>query len=287
MSDSPDWFWAAVDQQPSAAKIEVQDCDINYLSWSDSGEPGLLFVHGHNAHAHWWDFIAPAFSQDHQTVAVDMSGMGDSDHRDAYSNDTYAKEIIAVADATGLGSGSILIAHSFGGMQAIRTMALYPERFKGLILVDSGVRHPDDIKEREPQLERLSKPKIYPEREIAIQRFRLQPPQTCENQYLVNHIARHSVEFDDDGWVWKFDDELNSRMTMNGDMEADLKAITGKLALIYGENSESFKPRSAQYMQELMPDMTLVELKDAQHHLFLDQPLAFIEEVKKILADWA
>lgn len=286
MSDTPDWFWAAVEDTPDAASIEVEDCDINYLTWSQTGSPGLLFVHGHNAHAHWWDFIAPAFKANHQTVALDLSGMGDSDHRDAYSNDTYVKEIVAVADAANLPQDSILIAHSFGGMQAIRTMAQHPGRFKGLILVDSGVRHPDDIKEREPQLERSSRPKVYPERDIAIARFRLQPPQTCENQYLVDHIARTSVEHDD-GWVWKFDEELGSRMTMNGDLEADLKAIQGKLCLIYGENSESFKPRSAEYMKELMPDMTLIELKDAQHHLFLDQPLAFIEAVKETLADWS
>jgi pimeloyl-ACP methyl ester carboxylesterase len=286
MSDTPDWFWAAVEDTPDAKSIEVEDCDINYLTWSDSGTPGLLFVHGHNAHAHWWDFIAPAFKQNHQTVALDMSGMGDSDHRDAYSNDTYVKEIIAVADDANLPKDSILIAHSFGGMQAIRTMAQHPDRFKGLILVDSGVRHPDDIKEREPQLERLGRAKVYPEREIAIARFRLQPPQTCDNQYVVDYIARNSVEYDE-GWTWKFDEELNSRVTLNGDLESDLKAIEGKLALIYGENSESFKATSAAFMKELMPNMTVVELKDAQHHLFLDQPLAFIEEVKSILADWA
>lgn len=286
MSDTPDWFWAAVEDTPDAKSIEVEDCDINYLTWSDSGTPGLLFVHGHNAHAHWWDFIAPAFKQNHQTVALDMSGMGDSDHRDAYSNDTYVKEIIAVADDANLPKDSILIAHSFGGMQAIRTMAQHPGRFKGLILVDSGVRHPDDIKEREPQLERLGRAKVYPEREIAIARFRLQPPQTCDNQYVVDYIARNSVEYDE-GWTWKFDEELNSRVTLNGDLESDLKAIEGKLALIYGENSESFKATSAAFMKELMPNMTVVEIKDAQHHLFLDQPLAFIEEVKSVLADWA
>lgn len=286
MSDTPDWFWAAVEDTPDTSSIEVEDVDINYLTWSQTGSPGLLFVHGHNAHAHWWDFIAPDFKANHQTVALDLSGMGDSDHRDAYSNDTYAKEIVAVADAANLPSDSILIAHSFGGMQAIRTMAQHPDRFKGLILVDSGVRHPDDIKEREPQLERASRPKVYPERDVAIARFRLQPPQTCENQYLVDHIARTSVEFDE-GWVWKFDEELNSRMTMNGDLETDLKAIKGKLCLIYGENSESFKPRSAEYMKKLMPNMTLIELKDAQHHLFLDQPLAFIDVVKETLADWS
>jgi pimeloyl-ACP methyl ester carboxylesterase len=106
----------------------------------------------------------------------------------------------ADADATNLLHDCILIARSFGGMQAIRTMAQHPDRFKGLILVDSDVRHPDDIKECQQQLERSSHPKVYSERDIAIAKFRLQPPQTRENQYLVDHIARTSMAHGD-GWV--------------------------------------------------------------------------------------
>ena len=288
MAEAPEWFWEAIDTKPESGFVEVDDCDINYLSWSEQKEQGLLFIHGHNAHAHWWDFIAPAFKDGYQTVALDLSGMGDSHHRDAYSNDTYVKEILAVADKTNLSEDAVLVAHSFGGIQAIRTMAQHPGRFKGLVLVDSGVRHPDDIKERDPQIERLAKAKIYPSREVATARFRLQPPQTCDNQYIVDHIARHSVEYDDldDGWMWKFDEELNSRMTLNGDLEADFKAINAKLALIYGANSESFKARSAGYMREMQPDMKVVELVDAQHHLFLDQPEAFMATLKDILQSW-
>jgi pimeloyl-ACP methyl ester carboxylesterase len=219
---------------------------------------------------------------------MDMSGMGDSGHRDAYSNDTYAAEMIAVADALAMPAQTVLIAHSFGGMMAQRTIAKNPERFKGLILVDSGVRHPEDIEERDTPIERWTKPKIYPSQEVALSRFRLQPAQQCENQYLVNYIARHSAEYDggEEGWVWKFDDELNSRMTMASELEDDFKAIDIPVALIYGANSESFKPRSAQYMKEMKPSLQLTELADAQHHLFLDQPMAFVEAVKDILAKW-
>lgn len=38
--------------KPVSHLIDVDDCEINYLVWGDSGKPGLLFVHGHNAHAH-------------------------------------------------------------------------------------------------------------------------------------------------------------------------------------------------------------------------------------------
>jgi hypothetical protein len=36
----------------------------------------------------------------------------------------------------------------------------------------------------------------------------------------------------------------------------------------------------------MKPSLQLIELADAQHHLFLDQPMAFVEAVKDILAKW-
>ena len=287
MADAPDWFWQYVETEAETGFVEVEDIDIQYRSWSGAGNPGLLFIHGHNAHSHWWDFIAPAFRDDYHTVAMDLSGMGDSDHRDEYSADTYAAEIVAVADAAGLGTDTILVAHSFGGRMALRAVAANPDRFKALVLVDSGVKHPDEEKPREP--ERWSKPKVYPTSEIARSRFRLQPPQTCDNEYIVQHIARHSVEYDDgaEGFVWKFDEELNSRMKEYGDVPADLSAVSIPAALIYGQNSESFSAKSAEYMQEVRPGLDVFEIADAQHHLFLDQPEAFMEQLKAVLAGWS
>jgi len=285
MSETPDWFWKAVETESESGSVVVKDSDINYLSWSGPGNPGLLFVHGHNAHAHWWDFIAPFFKDDYQTAALDLSGMGDSDHRDEYSADTYAEEIIAVADELEMPQDTIVVAHSFGGMMALRAVATRPERFKGLVLLDSGVRDPEEARDREREPERLARAKVYPDRDTAISRFRLQPPQQCANQYIVDHIARNSVEYDE-GWVWKFDEELNLRMKRTGDLAADLDAARCKLALIYGENSESFSAKSAAYMKSLRPDLEVFEMADAQHHLFLDQPLAFVDTLKSLLARW-
>ena len=275
MSDIPQWFWDAVDQKPASDYVEVDGVDIHYQSWSGPGAPGLLFVHGHNAHAHWWDFIAPSFLSDRHTVGLDLGGMGDSDHRDSYSADGFADEILAVADAAGMPAETVLVAHSFGGMMALRAVCKAPERFSRLILVDSGAKHPEEIKPREP--ESYSRPKVYPTFDVAKARFRLQPAQTCENEYLVEYIARNSVERVSEGWVWKFDEELNGRMQGEADPGADLQAATLPVELIYGENSESFSKKSAEYMQSLRPSLLVHELADAQHHLFLDQPLAFIE----------
>jgi pimeloyl-ACP methyl ester carboxylesterase len=287
MSETPDWFWKAVETESEGGSVDVSDCDINYLQWSQPGKRGLLLVHGHNAHAHWWDFIAPFFKDEFQTVAMDLSGMGDSGHRDAYSSEMYATEILAVANELKMPRDTVVVAHSFGGMMALSAVAREPERFKGLVLVDSGVRHPDEQKEREP--ERWARAKIYPDRQAAISRFRLQPAQTCANQFIVDHIARHSVEYlgEEDGWTWKFDEEHGSRMNRQADLESTLTAVTGKIALIYGEQSLSFNQKSAEYMEGLQPQLEVLLMKDAQHHLFLDQPLKFVETLTALLQRWA
>ena len=282
---TPKWFWDAIDRKPESGFVEVEKSDINFLSWSDSGKPGLLFVHGHNAHAHWWDFIAPSYSEKYQVVALDLSGMGDSDHRSEYSADLYAKEIVAVCDRCEMSQDTILVSHSFGGIVSIRAVAKNPERFKGLILLDSGVKHPEDSRPLEP--ERLSVAKLYPSSEVARSRFRLQPAQQCENQFIVDHIARHSIEYLDEGYGWKFDEEQRQRMRAYDEVKTDFESIAIKCALIYGDSSEYFTAKSAVYMSELLPQLDVTELAKAQHHLFLDQPLNFMEELSAQLDAWS
>ena len=295
MSDAPEWFWQAIDQKPASGTVEVEGVDINYLTWGgDAGadqtstKPGILFVHGHNAHAHWWDFIAPAFLEKYQVAAVDMSGMGDSDHRDSYLRDTWAKEILTVADEARLPNNTVVVAHSFGGLMALRACNIAPDRFSGLVLVDTGVRSPEEeeARDKDKQVPRLANPKIYPSQEVAMSRFRLQPPQQCENQYIVTHIARNSVEYDDEGWVWKFDEELNMRTKPIEGLKEDLEGLSLNVALIYGELSETFSSKSADHMKSLKPELEVIEMKDAQHHLFLDQPLDFIDKLNGVLDGW-
>ena len=65
----------------------------------------------------------------------------------------------------------------------------------------------------------------------------------------------------------------------------DYKGLRCKVGVIYGENSELFSKRTLEYMRELIPqDFPAVGVKDAQHHVFLDQPEGFIEALRGMLA---
>jgi pimeloyl-ACP methyl ester carboxylesterase len=280
----PDWFFAAVETPWEERRTEVENCDVVYQTWGDSGAPVLL-IHGMNAHSHWWDFIAPQLLPDYRVAAMNLTGMGDSDYRYEYSGTTYAEEIRAVCDHAGFGNDVVVVAHSFGGYMAVKAANLFPERFGALILVDSGIRHPDEPVPDRPQMG--GRAKAYPDRETALARFRLQPPQSCENEYILQYVARHSLlPVDGGGWAWKFDEDLPNSLKdvlRSADEYRDLRVPVG---LIYGADSELFSARTLEYMQELIPQaFPAVAIEAAQHHVFLDQPLAFVAALKQMLAE--
>jgi pimeloyl-ACP methyl ester carboxylesterase len=117
--------------------------------------------------------------------------------------------------------------------------------------------------------------------------FQAQPPQPCANTYILEYIARHSlVPVDGGGWAWKFDEDLPSSMKDVLRTPEEYRELRLPLGLIYGADSELFSSRTLDYMRELVPqDFPAVALPDAQHHLFLDQPLAFVAALRDLLGN--
>ncbi len=286
----PDWFWAAVETEPETRTVEVDECDVFYRYYSGEAgadAPGVLLIHGMNAHARWWDFIAPQLLDRYRVAAMDLTGMGDSDFRYEYDPDTYADEIAAVLDDAGFGTDAIVVAHSFGGYQAVRAASRHAGRFEHLILVDSGIRHPDDPLPEHVMMMMGGKTKVYPDKDSAVNRFRLQPPQPCENEYILQYIARNSLmPVEGGGWTWKFDEDLPSALKEAERLPEDYQALTLKLGLIYGADSELFSQRTLDYMRELVPgEFPAVAIEQAQHHVFLDQPQAFVDALRTMAAE--
>ena len=283
----PDWFRHAV-ATPSASRfVNVDGCRIHYLRWGRAGQPGLCFVHGGFAHAHWWDWIVPFFSSAFTVVALDLGGMGDSGHRVKYSLDTFAKEVEAVCAHGGLDHSPIVVGHSFGGLVALRTGARFGARIGGLVLVDFPIRPPDyELGRRQQRLTGRTK-EIYPTLGAALNRFKLLPPQPCENGFIVDYIARRSLAKLKGGWCWKFDPRIFDERDQ-GEPADDLARLACRCAAIYGERSALFPPEIRDYMSaRLAGRAPMIELPEAHHHLFLDQPLAFVAALRVLLADWA
>src|SRR5687767_4360175 len=141
--DAPDWFRRALAVPFEQGEVEVQGAVVRFLAWGEPGRRGLVFVHGGGAHAHWWTHVAAKFAAEHRVVAIDLSGHGDSDHRDEYSLEQWTDEVVAVARAGRIDGPPVVVGHSMGGFVTIATAARHPDQLAGAIVCDSPVTQPD------------------------------------------------------------------------------------------------------------------------------------------------
>jgi pimeloyl-ACP methyl ester carboxylesterase len=285
---APNWFHEALQIRPEECEVMVEDCPIRYLRWGDRTKPGLLLVHGNAAHAWWWAFIAPFLATDYHVVAMNLSGMGDSGWRQSYHMELFAHEMIEVAEHAGFYSVDrppVVVGHSFGGFCSVLTGSMFGDQLAGVVLVDSPI-NPPERGHRGPRDRETRPHNIYPSLKSAMERFRLAPPQQCDNTYLVDYVGERSLHQVDGGWTWKFDPQIWRRFSI-GDLAARLKEISCRVAVFRGELSDLLPHEVGDYMFELLGrNAPVVEIPQARHHVMLDQPLAFIAALRALLADW-
>ena len=300
---APRWFNEAIASKPEQRFVTVKGARIHYLRWGDAVRPGVLLVHGNAAHAYWWSFIAPYLAGDYHVVAMDLSGMGDSDWRAAqgeeggYSMALFAEEEMAVMEDAGMFAASkppVIVAHSFGGFVTMKTGADHGERLSGIVIIDSPVNPP--VREVNGGTGRRQRhtPRphnIYSSLAAALARFRLMPPQICENLFLLDWVARHSLKevtagAGEIGFTWKFDPAIWQHFSI-GDTASLLKETQCRVAVFRGEHSVLMPPRIGDYIFDLLDRAApVVEIPEAQHHVMLDQPLALVVALRALLADW-
>jgi pimeloyl-ACP methyl ester carboxylesterase len=113
------------------------------LAVAEAGEGGrpLLLLHGFTgAKEDFTDFLDPLAELGWHAVAPDQRGHGDSakpEREDDYSFDAFAADLLALFDALGW-ERCVALGHSMGGMVVQTALLRAPERFDGLILMDTS-----------------------------------------------------------------------------------------------------------------------------------------------------
>lgn len=311
----PKWAKAAFARAGEDRYCEVNKVRVHYLFWKakDFGfttpAPSLLLIHGTTAHAHWFDHMAPFFVDiGFDVVALDLAGFGDSQTREELNVEKWSQDVFSVSQQEGFlradrPSKPVLVGHSLGAYVCIGTAIRHRNSYAGLVLLDAALPHPfsfgdeDTVSQIAQVRERVAR---RPHRSHSVgvkptERFRLMPPQQVRQPFLHEHIANHSVVLAADGktWKWKFDN--NHMVKLNFDAVVTLgrpktvRALlsTGiKMAVIYGAESAICNPLVVEYAKAHHGDVTFVAIPDAEHHVFLDQPVAVIAALRSFLGEW-
>ena len=289
---APEWFVDALAHAPERVFIDVEGAKLETLSWGRRGLPGLMLLHGGAAHADWWAFIGPLFADRYRVVAPTFSGMGRSDWRPKYEMPQFAREARETGRTLGAFDAGppIVIGHSFGARVAAGVAHDFGPEIAGAVLVDPPYFAPQN--NRMPSPPRVSKGH-RPHASIGalVARFRLSPAQPCENLFILDYIARTSARetHDSDGhkrWTLGFDPHFWERLA-RFEITPQLKGARAPLALIRGERSRLFHKADADYLlSQIPPGSPSLVLPDAEHHVMIDQPLAFVAMVNDLLTGW-
>ncbi len=289
---APAWFERAIADEPERTFVTVEGVEVETLAWGERGKPGLIFLHGGAAHADWWSFIAPFFAGERRVVAPSFTGMGRSGWRPAYAFDQIVREAREAGRAAGAYDAGppVVVGHSFGGRAAMGLAHHFGEELEGAVMVDPPFFAKENVRPRSPPRPTRER-RIQDSLAAVVARFRLAPPQTCDNLHILDHIARRSateiVAADGKrGWALCFDPHYWEKFTRI-DPTPLVTAPHCPLALVRGAKSQLFHPEDAAYLLSLIPPGSpYVEIPEAEHHVMIDQPIAFVSALRALLAAW-
>jgi len=264
--------------------VEADGARLYYRVWGmERAElPAILLIHGFAAHTGWWHFVAPLLTAQHRVFALDLSGMGDSDHRSSYPPGWAASDIIGAIEALGLRS-VIGIGHSAGGMRLLMAAARRPDLFQRLIALDSYIVFAGN---RLPERSRhVMGNKLYPDLATILSRYRLLPEQLQGHAWARDYIARQSVKPVEGGWRWKFDPSLSVGTHLEPDGSELLRRVDMPVYYVWAEDSVVVSAELARRIVSLLPcGHGPIGMPGTHHHMMIDQPEALIATLRALIA---
>ena len=288
---APFWFDRALRSPSQKGDLNVAGANIHYEAWGDNDRPGVVLVHGSNAHLEWWRFVAPFLADHLRVVALDSSGNGSSGWRERYSGDVFAEEVMAVAEAAIAQPKPFVVGHSFGGFVALQAGHGHGECLGGVVFVDFTVMPPEAHFEWGARAQKEGKKprrtRVYDSLEAALGRFRLLPEQPVRHPAVMDWIARNSLRPVEGGWTWKFDPTLLDHLEMGGGQRDQFQAMPCRSALIVGEESEDEGVQGASHMADITNNrLPIVTIPGTHHHMMFEEPLALAMALKGVLLSW-
>lgn len=248
--------------------------------------PALILLHGFTGCGENWQALIPALSQTHQIITVDLAGHGQTTsptHAKLYAIDQAAQALTHILDQLNLQSVDLL-GYSMGGRLALYFALTHPQRLKSLMLESAspGLIDPADREARVNQDNALAD-RIEHEGISAFVAFweniplfasqKNLPPATQErlrNQRLKNNPIGLA----------------NSLRGMGTGVQPSLwdqlSALTLPTLLLTGALDAKFT-MIGQQMANLLPNAHHENIAHAGHTLHLEQPQAYLMQIKRFL----
>jgi pimeloyl-ACP methyl ester carboxylesterase len=131
---------------PDSLFIDIDGVTVHYKE-AGQGDTALLLLHGFASSTYSWREVMPPLAEDSRVVAFDRPAFGLTERPmpgdfpngvNPYAAEAQVDLTVGLMDALGI-EQAVLVGNSAGGAIATYTALRYPERVKGLVLVDPAI----------------------------------------------------------------------------------------------------------------------------------------------------
>ena len=247
--------------------------NVHHVTWGEEG-PRVLIIHSMGMDGHSMDKLAENLEDEYQVLSLTILDHGDSDPpKGPISLSDHAEVMRGCYTQLGF-TPNVLIGHSVGGMMGMVLTAEHPEEFKGLVLVDIA---PFESTGRSSQPE---PPGSFKDEAEALRWLRERYPLFTD--YYYENRLRHA--FKREGGVLKLKPRGDR---MRGGLVTGLwpyvERIETPTLLLKGELSDLVTPETLKRIEETMPDLEVVEVKNTGHMIPQDVPEEFERLIRGFL----
>jgi pimeloyl-ACP methyl ester carboxylesterase len=237
------------------------------------GKTPLVLLHGLAANGLCWTFIAHELESEYDVIMPDFRGHGQSSAPEhGYRYDDHANDVVGLIKGLGI-SAPVLIGHSMGGLVAAVVASHHPAIIRGLILADPTfisskqqreVRD-SDVADQHRKVLNWSLPEVVQD---------IQTRHPHRSLSTVELIARARLETSMSAF---------EVLTPPYPEYSQLVSSIGVPGLLVIGDAGVVSPGLASELQLANPKLQVVQIKNAGHGVFYDQPEQFSAIVKSFL----
>ncbi len=265
--------------------------EIRYYEWGRQDKPVLVFLHGMGSAGLSVGELASLMEEEYHIISFDLPGHAGNaplSHEDDYLPTKMAERIRGWLDSYKF-ERVFLIGHSWGAHLALYVAALFPERVKGLVLLDGGYLQKapsgDSLQQELTHVDTYMEAIRYPSFESFLKSEKAESPRWSK-EIEAGRLAQVSEM---DGEVRLAVTPFTAKSVLKGIYQEPTASIFHKVQLpvlllrsTLPIEAEDKRLEAIDILVKMIPQVEVQAVPNTSHDIYRDAPV----EVKSRIKEW-
>jgi pimeloyl-ACP methyl ester carboxylesterase len=237
-----------------------------HISDTKKGDKTIILLHGYLETLYVWEEFTALLSKEMRVVAIDLPGHGLTGSSEVNTMKYCADVVASVMDKLEIKS-AFIAGHSMGGYVALEAVKNYPERFEGLIMINSSPfpDSPEKREEREREISVIKENKLQMVVRTSIPKI-FAPANRIKFEEKILEIKETAEVHDPEGII-----ACIRGMMQREDNREFLKNLSLPKLIFLGKHDVYISEEKAQEIETLAGKESVMFYENAGHCAFIEE----------------